>query len=106
MKYLCDLASLPNGQSRGFAHQGEAIFIVRRDNQVFAYRNQCPHLGVELEWQADRFLTADQKHIQCAMHGALFQIDTGECIHGPCQGDHLQTLPTVIKDQQVFVAVE
>ena len=30
--------------------------------------------------------------IRCVMHGALFDIDTGECVAGPCMGHGLQSL--------------
>jgi len=31
--------------------------------------------------------------IQCATHGALFLIESGECIAGPCAGQSLTALP-------------
>jgi nitrite reductase/ring-hydroxylating ferredoxin subunit len=30
--------------------------------------------------------------IQCATHGALFLIESGECVAGPCAGQSLQAL--------------
>jgi nitrite reductase/ring-hydroxylating ferredoxin subunit len=44
----------------------------------------CPHLGIPLNWAPERFLDLDGTLIQCSSHGALFQIDSGECIAGPC----------------------
>ncbi|MFO7604032.1 MAG: Rieske 2Fe-2S domain-containing protein, partial [Gammaproteobacteria bacterium] len=60
-----------------------------------AYRNQCPHTGVALNWQEDVFLDSRDELIQCAMHGALFVPETGRCIWGPCQGQVLQKLHAV-----------
>jgi nitrite reductase/ring-hydroxylating ferredoxin subunit len=42
-----------------------------------------------LEWQADEFLDIDATMIQCSSHGALFKIEDGECLLGPCQGQSL-----------------
>ncbi|MBC67605.1 MAG: Rieske, partial [Acinetobacter sp.] len=32
----------------------------------------------------------DREYIQCSTHGALFSVETGECISGPCLGDFLE----------------
>ncbi|MGH1485167.1 MAG: Rieske (2Fe-2S) protein [Cellvibrionaceae bacterium] len=99
---LCHLDDIPNNGSKGFSYQGQAIFAVRKNDNVFVYSNQCPHLGLPLEWQADKFLTNDDSLIQCATHGALFEIDSGQCIVGPCQGQKLIRIETSIHDQFVY----
>ena len=92
MKFLCAPQHLTEGQSRGFLLDGMNLLAVRRDGQVYAYRNRCPHRGVPLEWQPDQFLDHSQSMIQCATHGALFLIESGECVAGPCAGQSLQAL--------------
>ncbi|WP_166364466.1 Rieske (2Fe-2S) protein [Pseudomonas akapageensis] len=92
MHFLCRSAELAEAQSRGFDIDGLKILATRRGGQVFVYRNRCPHRGVALEWQPDQFLDASASLIQCATHGALFLIETGECIAGPCAGDVLCAL--------------
>ncbi|MGO1502642.1 MAG: Rieske (2Fe-2S) protein [Marinobacter sp.] len=57
-----------------------------------AYLNQCPHMGVELNWMPGRFMDIDNLFLQCSTHGALFKPGDGECIAGPCQGDALTAL--------------
>ena len=103
MYALCPLAELPLYSSRGFEVAGHSIFVVNSDDGLFAYRNRCPHLGVELEWIAHQFLDADGAYIQCATHGALFSIASGECVFGPCSGEYLQALPCRVSDGQVLV---
>jgi nitrite reductase/ring-hydroxylating ferredoxin subunit len=56
-----------------------------------------------LEWQANQFLTSDKSLIQCASHGALFEIESGECITGPCQGQALLALAIEIKEGFIFI---
>ena len=92
MIHLCAPSELAEGQSRGFVIDHLNLFAVRRDGRVYAYRNHCPHRGVPLEWQPDRFLDDSGSLIQCARHGALFLIDSGECVAGPCEGQALQRL--------------
>lgn len=57
-----------------------------------AYLNQCPHMGVELNWKPGSFMDSDKLFLQCSTHGALFKPRDGECIAGPCQGDALTAL--------------
>ncbi len=61
-------------------------FAVRRDGIAYFYINRCPHRGIPLEWQPDKFLDQSASLIQCATHGALFLIESGECVAGPCAG--------------------
>ncbi|KMM82787.1 Ferredoxin subunit of nitrite reductase or a ring-hydroxylating dioxygenase [Pseudomonas taetrolens] len=92
MKFLCPSEALAEGSSRGFEYAGLRVLAVRREGRVYAYQNRCPHRGVPLEWQPDQFLDASASLIQCATHGALFLIETGECVAGPCAGQSLTAL--------------
>jgi nitrite reductase/ring-hydroxylating ferredoxin subunit len=87
--FCWSLAALPGSQSRGFEIAGQKLLAVRKDGQCHVYRNSCPHRGIPLEWLPDQFLDASASLIQCATHGALFLIDSGECVAGPCAGQSL-----------------
>ena len=90
---LCPPQALAEGQSRGFAVAGWRLLAVRRQGRVHLYENRCPHRGIPLEWQPDQFLDHSGSLIQCATHGALFLIESGECVAGPCAGQQLRALP-------------
>ena len=92
MKFLCDAEYLAEAQSRGFDIDGLKLVAIRKEGQVFVYRNRCPHRGVPLEWEADQFLDLSGSLIQCATHGALFLIESGECVAGPCAGQSLSAM--------------
>lgn len=92
MLLLCPSAELGEGQSRGFSHDGLELLGVRREGRVYLYRNRCPHRGVPLNWQPDTFLDSSASLITCARHGALFLIESGECVAGPCEGESLQAV--------------
>lgn len=98
---LCSLDDIHEGQSKGFQIDDLFLFAVKKNDQIYLYKNACPHLGIQLEWQADQFLDSEQQHIQCCMHGALFNIKDGLCIFGPCQGESLESLPYQIVDDQL-----
>lgn len=79
-------------------------FVVRRGNQVFGYIDACPHMGLPLAKRLDDYLTPTGDLITCAWHGALFEIETGTCVGGPCAGAKLQPWPVEIVDGLVRTA--
>ena len=93
MKFLCSSATLEEGQSRGLKIDGLSLLAIRRQGLVYLYENRCPHRGVPLEWLPDQFLDHSGSLIQCATHGALFLIENGGCVAGPCAGQSLHALP-------------
>ena len=94
MSSLCRLDDIPEPGSRGFrignGSETRALFVVRQGGRVFAYENSCPHTGSPLDWVPDRFLDLEKRHILCATHGALFRVDDGFCLAGPCAGKSLK----------------
>jgi nitrite reductase/ring-hydroxylating ferredoxin subunit len=104
---LCRLDELGDPASRGFSLRlGETrleMFVVRRGDDLVGYRNNCPHTGAPLDWSPDQFLDADDKFIQCAMHGALFTVENGYCVLGPCAGQSLQRIPLQLRAGVVTV---
>ena len=103
MTYLCDITEIPEGGCKGIDRDGESLFVVERDGHYYGYRNRCPHLGVELNWLEDQFLDRDQALIQCATHGALFIIESGECVAGPCLGQALEAIPLICRDNAIYL---
>ena len=91
---LCHLDDIEDGEGKGFAieRDGEPIdiFVLREGSRVYGYVNSCPHLGTPLDWTADRFMSESGDFVHCSTHGALFQIEDGTCIAGPCAGDSLE----------------
>lgn len=81
------------------------FFIVNKENHFYAYKNSCPHTGVNLEWKADEFLNLDKNLIQCSTHGAQFIIENGYCIYGPCQGRHLTKVPVSVSPSEIRLTV-
>ena len=97
---------VPEDNSKGFSITDDlSIFAVKKDGELFVYHNRCPHLGIELEWNEDEFLDSENALIQCCTHGALFIIESGECVAGPCVGDNLQALPFSVDGNTVNVDI-
>ena len=103
---LGPLAQIADGRARNFVLQiGESRFhgfVVRRGEVVFGYVDRCPHAGLPLAQQMDQYLTADGALIACSWHGALFSVETGTCVGGPCVGRALSPWPVVAREGRIF----
>lgn len=101
---LCSLEELRRRRCIGFDLERCPLFLVLLDNGgPRAYRNSCPHLHIELNWQPHGFLDYDQCFIQCKTHGALFRMDDGYCIVGPCNGQSLTPLDIHEQDGWLYL---
>lgn len=104
---LCRLDDIPDPGCRmfdfgagGWPAEG---FVVRRGDSVYGYVNVCPHAGHALNWKPDAFLSRDGNLIMCSAHGAVFEIETGLCVAGPCPGQSLRRLTVRVADGRVWV---
>lgn len=104
---LCRLDAIPDeGSIRADATvngQRVQLAVVRKDGEVRAYVNSCPHIGAPLDYMPGQFLDVEKSFILCSNHGALFRIDDGMCVHGPCIGKALESVAIEIRDGGVFV---
>ncbi|MBL6928393.1 MAG: Rieske (2Fe-2S) protein [Rhodospirillales bacterium] len=104
---LCRLDDIEDGGSQRFSAEIDGkphpLLAVRTGDRVFAYINSCPHVGAPLDFIAGKFLNAEGTHIQCANHGALFAIENGKCVQGPCVGDALEPVSTLVNDGIVYL---
>ena len=103
MQTLIAADEVREGCSKEVEAGDEQFFLVRRDDQLYLYRNICPHLGTPLNWEEDKFLDPDGALIQCSTHGALFRIEDGFCLAGPCVGTSLLAVPFTVVDGMVMI---
>ncbi|WP_245651227.1 Rieske (2Fe-2S) protein [Paramagnetospirillum marisnigri] len=105
MKTLCPLDSIPDPGAREFkvmlGGEKRRIFVVRQGDEVFGYVNSCPHVGAPLNIEDDAFLDIFKTSILCANHFALFEIETGLCVRGPCNGRRLEAVPLEVVDGEI-----
>ena len=101
---LCDIDALADGDSAAFEVGTLSLMLIRHRGRFYAYANRCPHTGAPLDWVPGRFLDLQRRWIQCATHDALFRIDTGECVYGPCPGQALQALPLHLGQGAVWLS--
>ena len=98
---------IPDGDSAGFVIDGPAgrrfFMAIRQGNDIFVYVNSCPHVGAPLDLRPGQFLNVEKTHIICANHGALFEIENGCCVAGPCVGKSLTATPIAIQQGNIML---
>jgi len=105
---VCSIEQLNHAECHEFRLLDDQTegFLVNWRGKYFAYFNSCPHTQVNLNWTPNQFLDIDSQFIQCSLHGALFEPDTGLCIRGPCLGQSLTCLPVVEQDGMVCITLQ
>jgi len=105
---LGPLDLIPDGKARNFVLELRAGrfhgFVVRRGEAVFGYVDRCAHMALPLAQQLDEYLTPDGGLIQCSWHGALYRIEDGACVAGPCAGARLEAWPVAVRDGAIVTA--
>ena len=104
---LCHLDDIPENGAKGMIATVDGkqrnIFIVRRKGRAYAYLNWCPHNQVLIDQIPGQFFNQDRSLIQCSKHGALFRIEDGYCVEGPCLGESLKRLPCESKNGLILL---
>lgn len=103
-RFVLSTEQLPKlSQSRGVTVDERGYVVVRYGNQFFAYRNYCPHLGIALEYEENQFLDESGTLLKCSTHGALFTLDDGECVAGPCRGQSLSAIKIDLRSEGLYL---
>lgn len=104
---LCRLDEMPDGEAiaidAALGDGEENLILLRQGDQVRAWFNICPHAGRRLDWAPGKFLIS-RGLLVCAVHGASFRTEDGECIGGPCRGESLRAVALRIEDGDVLLA--
>lgn len=87
---------LPTGQIQSY-------MVIRKEGQVFVYLNACPHVAMNLDFRPGQLLTKDGAHIICSNHAALFRIEDGFCLSGPCAEKKLTAVSFTIENDAIFI---
>jgi nitrite reductase/ring-hydroxylating ferredoxin subunit len=105
---LGPLALIPDNTARNFVLELRAGrfhgFVVRKGESVHGYVDICAHMALPLAQELDQYLTPDAGLIQCSWHGALYRIDDGLCVGGPCVGARLQRWPVRLENGMIVTA--
>lgn len=105
---LCPVQDLQDPGARNFVLEiGSSRFhgfVVRSGDAVQGYVDRCPHMGWPLARTLDGYLTPSGDLIACSWHGALFRVADGDCVAGPCAGEHLRGWPLIVREGVIHTA--
>ncbi|HEX5139373.1 MAG TPA: Rieske (2Fe-2S) protein [Dehalococcoidia bacterium] len=76
---------------------GKAVVVTRANGRFYALSDVCTHSGFTITPG-----TTDGETLLCPVHGAVFNIETGEPVEGPA-GDPLPVYSVRIEGDEVFV---
>jgi nitrite reductase/ring-hydroxylating ferredoxin subunit len=79
----------------------EAI-LLREDGDVAGWLNYCQHFT---HIRLDKGSGAERRdgEVLCTNHGAMFDVESGLCTHGPCEGAYLEGLEVRADDGTVYL---
>jgi len=93
VKVLCQSKELPEGATLECKlDDGSSAILLRKEGILRAYRNECPHMSLPLNFLPNKFWDTQERYLQCTNHMAFFKPETGECVAGPCPGTRLRAI--------------
>ena len=104
-KFLCRSEQLIEGEFIELQSDddGRPLFLVgtRYQGQPRIWMNSCPHQGRPLNWAPNRVLNDEEGRLVCAAHGAVFELEGGRCVSGPCQNAELRSIDLIENEGEV-----
>lgn len=95
------VADLAGGKPVRVAVNGEAVLLLRAEDQVFAIGNQCTHQGAGLDRGVVK-LAGSVKTVTCSAHGSMFNLETGRPMRPPATKP-VPVYDVKVEDGRVFV---
>lgn len=79
----------------------QAMVVRDASGALHAYLNECRHIPIPLDAYFGTLL--ENGHLRCLTHGALYRFEDGECVRGPCRGQHLERLQLEREGDDIYV---
>ena len=82
-------------------HHREAI-LLHEDDDVVGWLNYCQHFT---HIRLDKGSGAERRNgeVLCTNHGAMFDVESGLCTHGPCEGAYLEGIEVSAENGTVYL---
>jgi nitrite reductase/ring-hydroxylating ferredoxin subunit len=92
-----------DGESRSVTVEGRPFLLLRQGGSLRLFENRCPHTGETLDPMGGSVLEAGGELITCQRHGAQFLSSSGECVAGPCIGEHLVPVDFTAVNGEIYL---
>jgi 3-phenylpropionate/trans-cinnamate dioxygenase ferredoxin subunit len=77
---LGELSNFRAGEATTVEREGRTLVVVRLDDEIYILDDRCSHEDFSL---AEGEVDEEQRAIECARHGALFSLETGDALTFP-----------------------
>lgn len=91
---------IPPGTMRSFEVGGLSVLVVEYQGSYYALEDRCSHAEAPLSEGAKQ-----GKEIQCPVHGALFDLTSGEALSMPAVSP-VETFPVYVEGGEIYVEVD
>jgi 3-phenylpropionate/trans-cinnamate dioxygenase ferredoxin subunit len=99
---LCRVADITEGEMKSFDVDSRRVLVVSVGGKWYAVDDTCSHAEASL---AMGELDTEDLTVTCPLHGAVFELQTGEGIEYPAV-DPVDTFRVTIENGEVFVDVD
>jgi len=91
LKPIANIKHLSNAKTQVIkaSENSPSILLIKYQNTIKAYVNNCPHQNVPLDEAYKIDVNPFEKTLKCSIHDAFFKVENGECIEGPCRNESL-----------------
>ena len=97
---IAGTADLSAGEGKTVDMEGKSIALFNVDGIFYAMDDACTHVGGSL---GDGSL--DGETVTCPLHGAQFNVKTGEVL-GPPAGSNVKSYPVKVEGDAVMVEID
>lgn len=94
-----DVSDLPPGAMRAIAHGSTNVLLCNVDGRIHAIENLCSHAAVPLSEGRLRGC-----EIECELHGAVFDVRSGEAIALPARAP-IRTFAVERRGDRVVISI-
>jgi 3-phenylpropionate/trans-cinnamate dioxygenase ferredoxin subunit len=96
---VCYVADVYEGEMRAFEVGGRRVLVANANGAWHAVSDTCSHAEASL---AVGTLDADECTVACPLHGAVFDLKTGEGLEFPGT-EPIEMYPVTVEEDEVYV---
>jgi 3-phenylpropionate/trans-cinnamate dioxygenase ferredoxin component len=98
LRRVCKKSEVAPGEVKRIENPAIAVFNV--EGTLFAISDTCTHAEASLSEGR-----VDGETVECPLHGACFDLRTGEALTPPAV-EPAQTFPVIVQEDEIYVEIE
>ncbi len=98
LRRVCKKSEVAPGEVKRIENPAIAVFNV--EGTLFAISDTCTHAEASLSEGR-----IDGETVECPLHGACFDLRTGEALTPPAV-EPVQTFPVIVQEDEIYVEIE